>query len=144
MSDSPTDDSLPHPEASRSAHPIHATLGRIPIVCFAGTLVTDIVYWRTARMLWADMSAWLLVVGVVFSVLAVAAALFDFFAGRHVQDRRAAWIHSGGNSVALVLSIINALIHSRDAYTSVVPAGLVLSVLVVAILIVTDWHEGRT
>jgi uncharacterized membrane protein len=32
----------------------------IPIVCFVATLVTDIVYWRTATMSWADMSAWLL------------------------------------------------------------------------------------
>ena len=35
----------------------------IPLVCFVGTLMTDIVYWHTAAMLWADMSAWLLLAG---------------------------------------------------------------------------------
>jgi uncharacterized membrane protein len=40
----------------------------------------------------------------------------------------------------LVLSIFNVLIHSRDAYTSVVPAGLLLSALVVLILSITGWN----
>ena len=45
-----------------------------------------------------------------------------------------------GNVIALVLSIFNAFIHSRDAYTSVVPTGLILSALVVAILAITGWN----
>jgi len=40
----------------------------------------------------------------------------------------------------LVLSFFNALIHTRDAYTSVVPSGLILSGLVVLLLIVTGWN----
>ena len=40
----------------------------------------------------------------------------------------------------LVLSIINVFVHSRDAYTSVVPTGLILSALVVLILLVTGWN----
>ena len=39
----------------------------------------------------------------------------------------------------LVLAIFNAFIHSRDAYTSVVPTGLILSALTVLILLVTGW-----
>ena len=41
---------------------------------------------------------------------------------------------------ALILATLNALVHTRDAYTSVVPTGLVLSVLVVLILLVTGWN----
>ena len=41
--------------------------------------------------------------------------------------------------MALVLAIVNAFVHSRDAYTSVVPTGLILSALVVLILLVTGW-----
>ena len=52
--------------------PLHAVLVPIPIVCFVATLVTDIVYWRTAAMLWADMSAWLLLVGLIVSAFAAA------------------------------------------------------------------------
>jgi uncharacterized membrane protein len=112
----------------------------IPIVCFVGTLVTDIVYWQTAAMLWADISAWLLVIGILVSLFAATAGLIDFFGDRRIRELRAAWIHALGNITALVLSIFNALIHTRDAYTSVVPSGLILSALVVAILLVTGWN----
>jgi uncharacterized membrane protein len=39
----------------------------------------------------------------------------------------------------LVLAFFNALIHQRDGWTSVVPVGLSLSIIVVLILPVTGW-----
>ena len=132
--------SNPRSTASLRGHPIHPMLVPIPIVCFVATLVTDIVYWQTATMLWADMSAWLLAIGLIVSVFAAAAGLIDFFGDHRVRELRAAWIHGLGNAVALILSIFNAFIHTRDAYTSVVPTGLILSAIVVLILLVTGWN----
>ena len=37
----------------------------------------------------------------------------------------------------MVLALINNFVHSRDAWTSVVPAGLTLSILTVVAMIVT-------
>jgi uncharacterized membrane protein len=130
----------PRSAASLRGHPLHAMLVPIPLVCFIATLVTDTVYWRTAAMMWADISAWLLVVGLIVSVFAVAAGLIDFLGDRRIREYRAAWIHALGNTIALILSIVNALIHTRDAYTSVVPSGLILSAIVAAILLVTGWN----
>lgn len=112
----------------------------IPIVCFVATLVTDIVYWQTANMLWADMSAWLLVVGLIVSVFAIVAGLIDFLGDCRIRTLHAAWIHVVGNVTVIIISIFNAFIHSRDAYTSVVPTGLILSAIVVLILLVTGWN----
>ena len=67
------------------------------------------------------------------------AGFIDFLGDRRIRDLRAVWIHAGGNAVALVLAIINAFMHSRDGYTSVVPTGLILSALTVLILLVTGW-----
>ncbi|MBV9054519.1 MAG: DUF2231 domain-containing protein, partial [Hyphomicrobiales bacterium] len=50
-----------------------------------------------------------------------------------------AWPHVIGNVVVLLLSVVNALVHSRDAWTSVVPTGLILSALSVVILLFTGW-----
>jgi uncharacterized membrane protein len=130
----------PRSTVSFRGHPIHAMLVPIPVVCFIATLATDIVYWRTAAMLWADISAWLLVVGLIVSLFAASAGVIDFFGDRRIRELRAAWIHALGNTAALVLSIFNALIHTRDAYSSVVPSGLILSALVVVILLVTGWN----
>jgi uncharacterized membrane protein len=130
----------PHSTLRLGGRPLHAMLVPIPLFCFVATLITDIVYWQTAAMLWADMSDWLLLAGLIVSVIAVPAGLIDFFGDARIRELRAAWIHAIGNATVIILSIINCLIHTRDAYTSVVPCGLILSALVVLILLVTGWN----
>ena len=122
-----------------AGHPIHPMLVPVPIVCFVGALITDITYFATADMIWADFSTWLMTVGVIMGVLAAIAGLIDFLGNRLIRTRRPAWPHVLGNLLVLVLATFNMLVHSRDAWTSVVPTGLILSVLVVLILPVTGW-----
>jgi uncharacterized membrane protein len=133
----------PRSTASILGHPLHAMLVPLPITCFVGTLITDIVYWKTATIMWANISAWLLVIGLVVSVFAALAGVIDFLGDRRIRELKPAWIHGLGNGLAVILSIFNAFIHSRDAYTSVVPTGLILSILVVLILLVTAWTGGE-
>lgn len=129
----------PQSTAKIAGLPLHPLLVTIPIGCFVGTLLTDIVYWRTAEMMWANFSAWLVTVGVVVGILAAISGLIDFLLGRKIREQPTAWLHMAGNVVALVLAFFNMLIHTRDAWTSVVPTGLILSALVVVILIFTGW-----
>lgn len=125
--------------AQIAKHPIHPMLVPFPIVCFVGTLITDVAYFATAEMMWADFSAWLLTIGLIMGVLAAIAGLIDFLSNRLIRAQRPAWPHMLGNILVLVLSTFNALVHSRDAWTSVVPTGLILSAIVVLILPVTGW-----
>jgi uncharacterized membrane protein len=115
----------------------------IPLVCFTLTFLTDLTYSITAAMLWADISAWLLTLGLLVAAFAVLTGLIDFLGDSGIRRLRAAWIHVLGNIAALVLTILNALVHTRDAYTSVVPLGLMLSTLVVLILAVTAWNGWK-
>jgi uncharacterized membrane protein len=130
----------PRSTARISGHPIHPMLVPFPIVCFVGTLVTDLVYAVTADMQWANFSAWQLTVGLIVSVFAAIAGLIDALGDPRILRLRPAWIHGLGNLLALALAVVNLLVHSRDAYTSVVPQGLLLSLLVVLILLVTGWN----
>ena len=125
--------------AQIAKHPIHPMLVPFPIACFIGALVTDVTYSLTAQMMWADFSAWLLVAGLIMGVLAAVAGLIDFLSNRLIRAQPPAWPHMLGNVLVLVLSFFNALVHTRDGWTSVVPTGLILSVLVVLILPVTGW-----
>jgi uncharacterized membrane protein len=136
-----TDQSL-HPTAIVARHPIHPMLVPIPIICFVGALMTDISYYATAEMMWADFSAWLLIVGLIGGVLAAIAGLIDFWGNRLIRTQGPAWPHLLGNALVLVLSFFNAMIHTRDAWTSVVPTGIILSIIVVLILPVTGWLGG--
>ncbi len=139
----------PRSTARIAGIPLHAVLAPITAVCLAQTLVTDLVYWKTEAMMWADMSAWFLTAGLVIGAFAVLTGLIDFFGDARVRALRSAWIYGLGSAVALLLSILNIFVHSRDAYTSVVPTGLLLSSLVVLVLLVTAWsgwdmvyHQG--
>jgi uncharacterized membrane protein len=123
-------------------HPLHALLAHVPNVLFIGALITDLVYWKTADVMWADFSDWLLAVGVLFAVLAAIAGVVDFLFVRRNRSG-AGLIHALGSVLVLALAILNNLVHSRDAYTSVVPGGLILSALTVAVLIVTGWVGGE-
>nr|WP_249781897.1 MULTISPECIES: DUF2231 domain-containing protein [unclassified Bradyrhizobium] len=111
----------------------------IPITCFVGALLTDIAYVASAEIMWANFSAWLLLAGIVFGVLAAIAGLIDFLGNRLVRAQAPAWPHLIGNAVVLILSIVNLMIHMRDGWTSVWPSGLALSALTVLILPITGW-----
>jgi len=131
---------FPRSRASILGHPIHVMLVPVPITCFVGTLISDIIYWQSANMQWANFSAWLLAVGVVVTILAVIAGAIDFLMSRRIRNMRTARIHVGGNIVVFLLALINLFIHSRDGWTSVVPGGLILSFLTVLLLLVTGWE----
>jgi uncharacterized membrane protein len=108
-----------------------------PIACFAGALITDLVYWRTPDVLWERFSIWLITAGLIIAGCAAIAGVIDFAVGKRI--RTLAWPHAVGYPLALLLSLINAFVHSRDGYTAIVPTGLMLSGLVVVILLVTGW-----
>ena len=132
----------PRSLASIAGHPIHPMLVPFPIACFVGAFVTDLAYWATAEMQWANFSIWLLTAGLIMSVLAGLAGAIDFFGNREIRRTPAGWPHVLANVVVLVLSIVNAFVHSRDAYTSVVPEGLILSGVVVVLLVFSAWMGG--
>ncbi len=106
-----------------------------PIACFTSALITDIAYAQTANMLWADFSDWLLALAMAGGVLAAIAGLVDLIANR----RRRVLPVVVGSLVVLALGLLNNFVHSRDAWTSVVPMGLALSALTVLVVLVTAW-----
>ena len=130
---------FPQSTARIAMHPIHPMLVPFPIVCFVGTLLTDIAYVKSANVMWLDFSDWLVSAGVVMGWLAGIAGLVDFIGSRRIRATRPAWWHAVGNVVALVLATLNMFVHTHDAWTAVMPWGLTLSALVVVILLFTGW-----
>jgi uncharacterized membrane protein len=102
---------------------------------FSAALVTDLVYWQMPNVMWERFSIWLIVAGLIVAGIAVIAYAIDL-AGRRKMDGPA-WSGVLGYAVAVLLSVINAFVHSRDGYTAVVPTGLMLSGSVVVVLLLT-------
>src|SRR5712671_1546360 len=116
---------------------LHKILVSFSAAYFAGALVTDLAYWQMPDVLWERFSIWLIAAGLIMAGVATIAYVIDL-AGRRQIDRPT-WPRVVGYGIAVLLSLINAFVHSRDGYTAVVPTGLMLSGLVIFVLLLTAW-----
>lgn len=126
-----------------TSYPLHVILSAYPIACFTCAFLTDWAYAATYEMQWANFSAWLIAFGLVMGVLTGIAGIVDFVSSRRMRRPRAGWWHGLGNGLVMLLALLNAFVHSRDAYTSVVPWGILLSAVTAVLVIVTSWLGTR-
>jgi uncharacterized membrane protein len=108
--------------------PVYLLLFPVPVVCFLGALLTDIVYSSTAFIQWLNFSEWLIAAGLLFGLFAAIALLVEFISLNRLRVPLG-WIHIAAFYVALLVELANAFHHSIDGWTAVVPTGLVLSVI---------------
>jgi uncharacterized membrane protein len=128
--------------ASIKGHPIHPMLVPFPIAFLVGTLATDLVFWSTGDAFWARASMWLVGAGVVMGGLAAVFGLTDFLTIERARGPTG-WTHFLGNLLAVILSLVSLLLRIGDPAAAILPGGLVLSVIVVGILLVTGWMGGE-
>jgi uncharacterized membrane protein len=135
----------PNGRVGIAGHPYSSLFLPVPIVCFVGALITDVAYVNSGGNLqWVNFSCWLLVAGLLFGVIAAILMIIDL---ARLPQLRGSW---GWGALALllvtlVIEFINSLVHARDGWTAVAPAGLILSAIG-AVLIMSHgwlWHESR-
>lgn len=121
------------PRRSVVADTLFRLLDPIPFGCFVAALVFDITYARSAEIMWTKAAAWLIVIGLLAAIVPRFVNLARvWITGRgrvRGVDRLDFWL----NVLAIAAAIVNAFVHSRDAY-AVVPAGQWLSALTVALI----------
>jgi uncharacterized membrane protein len=123
----------PVPRRSIVAESIYGLLNPIPFGCFVAALIFDIIYSETAVMLWDKGAAWLIVFGLLFAVVPRLVNLTQVWVTSRRTATRSDKLDFWLNLFAIVVAIVNAFVHSRDAY-AVVPTGLMLSVGTVILL----------
>ncbi len=109
--------------------PIYLLLFPIPVVCFLGALVTDIVYAASAFLMWLHFSEWLIAAGLAFGAVAAVVLLIEFVASTTIRAVGSGRIHLVLFYAALVVELFNAFIHTIDGWTAVVPTGMILSII---------------
>ena len=112
-----------------AAWSIHSFLIPVPIVCFAGALVTDVVYASSAFLMWLHFSEWLIAAGIAFGIIAGIVLLIELVTSRAIRGAPGGWGHVALFYVGVVVEVFNALVHTADGWTAVVPAGLILSII---------------
>jgi uncharacterized membrane protein len=118
---------------SSMATVVFGLLDPIPFGMFVGALIFDATYANSAVVMWFKSAAWLIVIGLSFAVIPRLINLaWVWFPGARVstgRDKTAFFLYLFG----VVAAIVNAFVHSRDAY-AIVPEGLWLSILTVVLL----------
>ena len=113
---------------------IFDVLDPIPFGFFVAALIFDVLYANTYTILWVKAAAWLISIGLVFAIIPQLINLGRTWFGKaRVRTRNLAlnfWL----NVVAIVAALLNAFVHSRDAYATM-PAGVWLSVLTVLAMV---------
>lgn len=121
-------------------HPFFVSIGgSLLIAAFA----TDIMYSQTSLMQWSNASEWLIAVGLIFALVAAIVFLIEVLVG---TGRPIRWPDLILLAAAALLSLINAFVHSRDAWTTVVPQGIWLSgfsALLLLIVGLRGWSVSR-
>jgi uncharacterized membrane protein len=129
----------PRSTASIAGHPIHPMLIPFPIAFFVATLVCDLVFWGSGNTSWADATVWLLGAGLIMAALAAVAGLTDVIGDVQVRYLGAAWWHAGGNVLVVLIELYNWYARYVQGSTVVLPTGIILSAIAVAILLFTGW-----
>jgi uncharacterized membrane protein len=114
-----------------------------PIAFFVGAFVTDVLFWRSGAAGWATASLWLIGFGLIMAALAALAGLTDVLGDERVRGLRDAWLHAGGNVLAVLIQLYSWYARYTSGPEAVVPTGLVLSLVVVLILLFTGWKGGE-
>jgi uncharacterized membrane protein len=118
-------------------HPFFVSMGGPLLIAAFGS---DIMYAQTSLMQWSNASEWLIAIGLVFALLAAITLLIEVLLG---IARPIRWLDFLLLTIAALLSLVNAFVHSRDAWTSVVPVGLWLSGISALLLVIVGLRGWR-
>jgi uncharacterized membrane protein len=133
-SDDPQDEQMRQPiRHGRAPALLHRGFIGAGGVLLIAAFGTDYTYYTTALWQWANFSAWLITAGLIVTLVAAILLVIDFATGRAGRLNTGSFIQV---TAASLLSLINAFVHSRDAWTSVVPQGILLSAVSAILLLI--------
>lgn len=118
---------------SRVTSAVFHLLDPIPYGLFVAGLLFDIIYANSGNVLWVKSAAWLISIGLVFAIVPRLINLGHVWFGKHRVRSRGEVIDFWLNVVGIVAALVNAFVHSRDAYAAI-PDAVWLSLLTVLAL----------
>src|SRR5579875_2371956 len=128
------------PGAGQLPQPLHPFFVGLGGALLMAAAFTDYMYSSNSLMQWANFSAWLITGGLVLALVSVIVLLIDFALRRAGPIRL---LDFSLVAAAALLSLANIFVHTRDAWTSVVPTGITLSIIVTILLLVAGLRGWR-
>jgi uncharacterized membrane protein len=124
-------------------HPIHQMLIVFPLGLLATAVIVDLVYFGSRALIFAEVSYYLVIAGLIGGALAAPFGLIDWLAiPRGTRARRIGALHGGGNAVVLLLFLASALLRA-DLPAEPPVAAYVCSFAGAGVALVTAWLGGE-
>lgn len=129
--------------AAIAGHPMHPMVVPLPIGALVLALAADIAYFVTENPFWAEGAKWLLLAVLVTGALAAILGIIDLVSLARARRMIIALAHGGGNAVMLAITLANYLTRPEQAAGEPMIGGFILTVLAVALSMVTGWLGGE-
>src|SRR3954468_22511909 len=126
--------------ANIAKHPIHPMLVPIPIGLWLFSLVCDLVFaYGGGGGQWANVAFYTMVGGVVGALMAAVPGLIDMLS-LSGSPKKTAITHMAINLTIVGLYVVNIFVRMR---TDNLQLGMWLSLIAVALLVVSGWLGGK-
>jgi uncharacterized membrane protein len=130
--------------AQIAGHPIHPMLVTIPIGLWIFSLVCDFIAMRSGTPdAWATASFYAMVGGIIGALAAALPGLVDLLSLRKTPILPTAVKHMALNLTIVVLYVINAWMRWGQHTAAPGGATLILSLVAIAMLLVSGWLGGK-
>jgi len=126
-----------HRQRNSIATVIYNLLNPIPYGFFIAALVFDIIYVKSANVMWGKSASWLIALGLIAAVIPRLINLCQVWFGSSSSQCSARKIHFWLNLIAIVAAILNSFVHSRDAF-AIAPQNVIYSAVTVICLLIAN------
>jgi uncharacterized membrane protein len=124
-------------------HPIHQMLIVFPLGLLATAVIVDLIYFAGNALIFAEVSYYLVIAGLIGGAVAAPFGLIDWLAiPSGTRAKRVGAMHGGGNVVVLLLFAVSAVLRA-DLPAEPPAFAYVCSFAGAAIALVTAWLGGE-
>jgi uncharacterized membrane protein len=127
-----------------AGHSLHPMLVVFPLGLLATSLVWDIVHLASDNLMWAGISFWTIIAGIVGGLAAAIPGLIDWLAiPDGTRAKRIGALHGILNLVILLLFAISAVLRYVDGYTSPSVLAMLPGWIGIGLALVSGWLGGE-
>ena len=123
-------------------HPIHVLLVHFPVAFVIATLGVDVIYWWSGDVFWLRVGIWSAGMAFVSGVAASIIGTAELLLVRGIRLHEASWSHAIAAMTLVAIAGANWGLRLTDP-ASVLPHGLLLSVLASVMVGFAGWHGGK-
>lgn len=123
-------------------HPIHVMMVHFPVAFVVATLGVDIFYWWTGDPFWSRVGIWSAGMAFWSGVGASIVGTGELLLVRGIRLHEASWSHAIAAMTLVAMAGASWGVRLNDPL-SVLPHGLVLSVIATLMVGFAGWHGGK-